>query len=92
MWPRSPPVLVNWQGASLRPPGLLHAVFRIYENQSNDIIIFNCYKNTESMNLQIGQQGTLLQEVYVGDIPADLYIDSMEDNITGNVEFSPIYL
>ena len=53
----------------------------IYENQSNDIIIFNCYKNTESMNLQIGQQGTLLQEVYVGDIPADLYIDSMEDNI-----------
>lgn len=50
----------------------------IYENQSNDIIIFNCYKNTESMNLQIGQQGTLLQEVYVGDIPADLYRIEMD--------------
>ena len=53
----------------------------IYENQSNDIIIFNCYKNTESMNLQIGQQGTLLQEVYVGNISADLYVDSMEGDI-----------
>lgn len=53
----------------------------IYENQSNDIIVFNCYMNIESMNLQIGQQGTLLQEVYVGDISADLYIDSIEDKI-----------
>lgn len=45
----------------------------IYENPEGDTILFNCYMNTESMNLQIGED-TQLIDTYVSNIPADLYI------------------
>ena len=47
----------------------------IYENPEEDIILFNCYMNTESMNLQIGED-TQLIDTYVSNISADLYIDN----------------
>ena len=50
-------------------------IIAIYENPEEDIILFNCYMNTESMNLQIGED-TQLIDAYVSNIPADLYIDN----------------
>ena len=34
-------------------------IIAIYENPEEDIILFNCYMNTESMNLQIGEDTQL---------------------------------
>lgn len=53
----------------------------IYENPEGDIIIFNCSMNTESINLQIEHGNTQLISVNVGDVSADLYLDSTSGNV-----------
>ena len=58
----------------VEPENRAHMI-AIYENPEEDIILFNCYMNTESMNLQIGED-TQLIDAYVSNIPADLYIDN----------------
>ena len=58
----------------VEPENRAHMI-AIYENPEEDIILFNCYMNTESMNLQIGED-TQLIDTYVSNISADLYIDN----------------
>ena len=48
----------------------------IYENQAKDTIIFNCFKNSESMAIQIGKENAFVEKVQIDDAFADLYVDS----------------
>ena len=52
----------------------------IYENSEGSILVFNCSMNSESINFRIEHKNTQLLHVYVGDIPADLYVDSTSGN------------
>ena len=52
----------------------------VYKNPEDDIIIFNCSMNTESINLQIEHGNTQLISVNAGDISSDLYLDSTRGN------------
>lgn len=52
----------------------------IYENPEGDAILFNCYMNTESMNLHIGED-TQLIDTYVSTIPAELYVGNTSGDV-----------
>lgn len=52
----------------------------IYANTKDDTIAFVCCRVSESTTIQVGRDGhEISQSVFVGDIPADLYIDQDEN-------------
>ena len=50
-------------------------IYIFYENESKDLITFSCFMNAESMEMQIDRDRVEVQNVFVGNILANLYID-----------------
>lgn len=58
-------------------------IYIFYENESEDLITFSCFMNAESMEMQIDRDRVEVQNVFVGNIMAKLYID--QDNGEANI-------
>lgn len=46
-----------------------------YQNEEGELLAFICSRSSESIMFRVSQEDAILQQTYVGEYPADLYLD-----------------